>query len=144
MATGKPTLKKQYAALPITLVDGEMQVLLVTSRGSRRWIIPKGQPEPKLKPHQLAAKEAWEEAGLIGQVRPRSIGSYLSEKRLLDGTAEPCLVRVFVMDVQRQMDEWPEKHERETRWLSPAQAAMKVTEGGLVEILLSLAAPRLG
>jgi 8-oxo-dGTP pyrophosphatase MutT (NUDIX family) len=69
MATGKPTLKKQYAALPITLVDGEMQVLLVTSRGSRRWIIPKGQPEPKLKPHQLAAKEAWEEAGLIGQVK---------------------------------------------------------------------------
>lgn len=144
MAADKSTLRKQYAALPITLVDGEVQVMLVTSRGTRRWIIPKGQPEAKLKPHQLAAKEAWEEAGLIGQVRPRAIGSYLSEKRLLDGTVEPCLVKVFVMDVERQLDDWPERLERETRWLSPAQAAMKVTEGGLVEILLGLAAPRLG
>ncbi len=141
MARGKQTLRKQYAALPVTVAEGERQVMLVTSRGTGRWIIPKGQPERSLKPYELAAKEAYEEAGLIGRISARAIGAYQAQKRRERGDTVPCLVEVFLFHVDRQLDDWPEKGQRETRWFSPAQAAMHVTDGGLVEILLGLAAP---
>ena len=141
MAAVKESLRKQYAALPVARTEEGSQVMLVTSRGTGRWIIPKGQPERKLKPHELAAKEAYEEAGIVGHVRPRAVGSYRSEKRWDDGTVEPTMVKVFLMEVSTELDDWPEKDQRQRRWFTPAQAAMKVTDGGLVEILLGLAAP---
>ncbi len=136
----KSTLRKQYAALPVSNEAGNLKVMLVTSRGTGRWIIPKGQPERKLKPFEVAAKEAYEEAGLVGQVRQRAVGTYRSVKGRRDGTAEPCLVKVYLLEVECQLDDWPEKGEREIAWFSPAQAAMKVADGGLVEILLNLSA----
>jgi 8-oxo-dGTP pyrophosphatase MutT (NUDIX family) len=136
----KTALRTQYAALPVALEAGALKVMLVTSRGTGRWIIPKGQPERKLKPFEVAAKEAYEEAGLVGHVRPRAVGSYRSVKGHRDGVNEPCVVKVFLLEVERQLEDWPEKGEREIAWFSPAQAAMKVTDGGLVEILLSLSA----
>jgi 8-oxo-dGTP pyrophosphatase MutT (NUDIX family) len=94
-----------------------LEVLLVTTRQSRRWIIPKGWPIKGLKPPKSAAREASEEAGIRGSVGAKSIGVFSYEKRLEENSgAVPCEVRVFPMLVKRQLDTWPEAHERETRW----------------------------
>lgn len=114
-------------------------VMLVTSRETRRWVLPKGWSEANLLPHELAAKEAYEEAGLIGQIDPKLVGSYRYDKRLRDGRSRLCEVGVFHLWVSHQLDDWPEREQRQTRWFTPAQAAMEVDEGGLVKLLLHLA-----
>lgn len=126
----------QFAALPFRIEDGHPMVLLVTSRETKRWILPKGQPERKLSPHQVAEAEAYEEAGLIGTVFKTPFAEYDSYKRLKNGREVPCLMRVFLLEVGHQLDAWPEKHERERRWMTPGEAAMLVTEPGLVRVLL--------
>jgi len=130
---------RQFAALPLAVQGGEVMVMLVTSRETRRWVLPKGWAEPHLAPHELAAKEAYEEAGLVGQVDSKLAGSYRYYKRLRDGRSRPCKVGVFRLWVSRQLEDWPEREQRETRWFTPAQAAMAVDEGGLVKLLLNLA-----
>ncbi|MFC0407807.1 NUDIX hydrolase [Roseomonas elaeocarpi] len=137
----KKRLGRQYAALPYAEVDGEMRVMLVTSRETHRWVLPKGWAEKDLAPHELAAKEAFEEAGLLGAVSDRSIGSYHYNKRLRSGREIPCDVAVFPLRVERQVKNWPERRERETRWFTPAQAALEVEEAELVTLLLGLAVP---
>lgn len=127
----------QYAALPYRIIDGHPEVLLVTSRETKRWILPKGQPERKLSPHQVAEAEAYEEAGLIGTVFKSSFASFDSIKRLKNGREMPCKVRVYLLEVAHELDAWPEKHERERRWMSPGEAALLVTEPGLVQVLLN-------
>lgn len=132
---------RQCAALPLAVQDGETMVMLVTSRETRRWVLPKGWAEPDLAPHELAAKEAFEEAGLVGEVEPEPVGTFRYEKRLRDGRSVPCEVGVYPLWVERQLEDWPERRERETRWFTLGQAAMVVEEGDLVTLLLSLAAP---
>lgn len=126
----------QYAALPYRIVDGAPMVLLVTSRETKRWILPKGQPERKLAPHQVAEQEAYEEAGLIGTVFKASFATFPSIKRLKTGEELPCEVRVFLFEVNHELGAWPEKGERERRWMTPGEAAMVVGEPGLVRVLL--------
>lgn len=134
--------RRQYAALPLARgADGELLVILVTSRETHRWIIPKGWPEKGLEPHELAAKEAYEEAGLVGDVAPESIGSYRYAKRLRGRKTVTCEVDVFPFMVERQLDDWPERGQREVRWCTPEEAALLVEEGKLVAMLLELAAP---
>lgn len=113
-------------------------MLLITSRESGRWIIPKGWPERKVKPRDLAAREAYEEAGILGRVGHDPVGTYRYEKRLKSGKATTCEVQVFPFEVERELDEWPEKGQRERRWVTPDQAAQLVTEGGLAELLLTV------
>jgi len=132
---------RQYAALPFTPAGDDTMVMLVTSRETRRWVLPKGWAERKLTGPEVAAKEALEEAGLIGEIADRPIGSYSYLKRLINGTSTPCNVDVFPMRVERLLDDWPERKERERRWFTLAQAAMAVEEGELVTLLLRLAAP---
>lgn len=132
----------QYAALPYRTDGGTLEVMLVTSRETKRWIIPKGWPEKKVKPHELAAREAYEEAGLVGHADPDAVGTFRYDKRLKSGRSVWCEVQVFMMEVERELDEWPEKGQRERRWMAPAQAALLVQEPGLVELLLHLAAPQ--
>jgi 8-oxo-dGTP pyrophosphatase MutT (NUDIX family) len=132
---------RQCAALPLAVRDGEIMVMLVTSRETRRWVLPKGWAEPDLAPHELAAKEAFEEAGLVGEIEPEPIGYYSYDKRLRGGRSVSCQVSVFPMWVGRQLKHWPEQGQRETRWLTLGQAAMAVDEGDLVTLLLRLAAP---
>ena len=112
--------------------------MLITSRETRRWVIPKGNPERGLAPHALAAKEAYEEAGLVGRVGAEPVGRYRYAKRRRDGTAVPVEVEVFPLLVEQQLEDWPEKGQRETRWFAPGEAALLVQEGGLAELLLSL------
>jgi 8-oxo-dGTP pyrophosphatase MutT (NUDIX family) len=129
--------------LPLSVRDGETVVMLVTSRDTRRWVLPKGWREPGRTAHEQAGREAFEEAGLIGEVEATPIGCYAYEKRLPGGRSVRCEVEVFAMRVDRQLEQWPEQAERETAWFTLGQAAMEVAEEGLVVLLLRLAAPPL-
>src|SRR6267378_4165963 len=109
----------QYGALPYRRNgDARTEVMLVTSRETRRWIIPKGWPHKGKTPHRSAAREAFEEAGVVGAVSRRSIGSFSHNKRLKNGDVVTCKVLVFPLKVNRQNKKWPEKEEREVRWWS--------------------------
>jgi len=130
----------QYGAVAYRLSAGSRpQFMLVTSRETRRWIIPKGWPKKGKSPHHSAAREAFEEAGVVGAVGRRSVGSFSYEKRLKNGGAVVCEVRVFPLQVRRQNKQWPEKRERIVKWLSASQAAEKVKEPKLSAIILRLA-----
>jgi 8-oxo-dGTP pyrophosphatase MutT (NUDIX family) len=130
----------QYGALPYRLSAGSRpQFMLVTSRETRRWIIPKGWPKKGKSPRHSAAREAFEEAGVVGAVARRSVGSFTYEKRLKNGGAVVCEVRVFPLQVRRQNKQWPEKQERLVKWLFAPQAAEKVKEPKLSAIILRLA-----
>jgi 8-oxo-dGTP pyrophosphatase MutT (NUDIX family) len=131
----------QCAALPLRETNGELEVLLVTSRETRRWVLPKGWTERRHGAAEQAAVEAFEEAGIRGDISAEPIGSYAYLKRTSDGRTLPCRVDVFRMEVAEMLDEWPEKAERERRWFTLPQAAMAVEEGGLVTLMLKLALP---
>ncbi|HEY4042133.1 MAG TPA: NUDIX hydrolase [Rhodopila sp.] len=109
--------------------------MLLTSRGTHRWVIPRGWPIKGRKPAEVATQEAYAEAGLIGHiVGKRSIGNFHYQKRLAKAEVL-CQVRVFLFRVERQLDEWPEKSHRETKWFDADEAADVVEEGGLAEII---------
>ena len=136
----KQATRVQYGALPYRLKDdASVEVLLVTSRQTKRWIIPKGWPIKGLTPAEAAAREAYEEAGIQGFVTKRPIGSYRYEKRLdnLDAYV-PCKVKVFPMVVNRQSEEWLESKERMTCWFPAAQAAQLVGDKDLSGLILQL------
>jgi 8-oxo-dGTP pyrophosphatase MutT (NUDIX family) len=136
---GKSKARKhvQLAALPFSFGDdGRPHVMLLTSRETRRWVIPKGWPMRGHKPTEVAAREAFEEAGLLGTiVGKRPVGRYHYEKQLSSHHSILCEVRVYMFLVKRQLDDWPEKTERETQWFEPSVACELVHEGGLAEIL---------
>ena len=112
-----------------------VEVLLITSLNSKRWIIPKGWPEAELSPAENAAREAFEEAGVTGKINAEPVGSYHYLKEKKDGGGMPCTVDVFALAVTKQLDDWPEKGAREMLWLSPEQAAVKVSEPALRQLL---------
>jgi 8-oxo-dGTP pyrophosphatase MutT (NUDIX family) len=129
----------QYAALPFRRVP-QFEVMLVSSRETKRWIIPKGWPMKGVKPHAAAAREAREEAGLEGKIGKQAIGSYGYGKRLIDGSVVPCRVEVFPLEVAKQRGSWPEKSERTTRWFALEEAAQAVEESDLGELILEFGA----
>jgi 8-oxo-dGTP pyrophosphatase MutT (NUDIX family) len=132
------TMRVQYAALPYRQKGkSSMDVLLVTSRRSGRWIIPKGWPLRGMAPHKAVAREALEEAGVIGKINRRAIGSYSYQKRLKSGRVLVC-VKVFGLQVKRQEESWPEKDERKVKWLSRTKAAKIVRDRGLGAIIRAL------
>ncbi len=130
-------LRVQYAALPYRHEDDTVEVLLVTSLGTKRWIIPKGWPMSGRRPHEAAAREALEEAGVVGTVGTEAIGTYRYEKRRKSGATVPCDVEVFPLDVGTQRKRWREKGRREVKWLPPEEAAKTVSDAGLGEIILA-------
>ena len=141
-----PTSKKasygrQYAALPLTEQDHEMRVMLVTSRDTGRWVLPKGWAEKGLTGPQLAAKEAFEEAGIVGDVSSDPVGKYHYAKAMPKGRTVECAVVVFPLWVGRLLEDWPEREQRRREWFTFGQAAMAVDEGELVTLLLQLGAP---
>ena len=129
----------QLAALPWRIAeDGTCQVLLLTSRETRRWVIPKGWPIKGRKPAEVAEREAYEEAGLRGRVvGKRPLGNFYYEKQLPIG-AVLCKVQVYLFRVDRQEDVWPERLQRVTRWFDAAEAASRVDESDLGEIIRRL------
>jgi 8-oxo-dGTP pyrophosphatase MutT (NUDIX family) len=132
-------LRTQYAALPFRYGEGGIQILLVTSRETKRWVIPKGWPMKGKHPHQAAAREAFEEAGIKGEVSRIPIGVYTYGKRLRDGTVVPCRVEVFPLHALEQRRRWPEFDQRETAWFTPRAAAGSVQEPDLAALILGFA-----
>jgi len=134
--SGKPARLDQFAALPWRLsADGAVEVLLITSRETRRWVIPKGWPMKGLKPHQAAAREAWEEAGVEGRIGSRRVGAFDYDKRLSSGALQPVRVEVYPLKVGIIHEDWPEAAQRERAWVAPSEAASRVDEPGLARIL---------
>jgi 8-oxo-dGTP pyrophosphatase MutT (NUDIX family) len=130
----------QYACLPFRVEDGHPLVMMITSRETRRWILPKGQPETGRHPWEVAAQEAYEEAGLVGSVSTKAVAAYDSVKRMRSGEDLPCTVRVFLFAVEQELDDWPERAERERRWMSPGEAALAASEAPLAQLLLEFGA----
>ena len=131
--------RQQIAALPFRFDDGQLRVMLITSRETRRWVIPKGWPMRGLKPHRAAEREAYEEAGLKGHVGKVAVGTYAYKKRLANGVAVPCEVSVFPLQVTSQRKRWPEMSQRDGRWFSPEEAADLVHEEDLQRLLRAFA-----
>lgn len=125
-----PVEPKQTAVIPYRIRDNQIEVLLITTRKKKRWIVPKGWIEKKLSPHTSARQEAREEAGVTGTVSPHPLGCYRH------GSARKGLiVQVFLMRVERELKSWPEKKERQRRWVSLKQARKLIKDKGLRSIL---------
>jgi 8-oxo-dGTP pyrophosphatase MutT (NUDIX family) len=135
----KPAKLKQYAALPWRHNGGGREVLLISSRDTGRWVIPKGWPIKGLSPAETAAREAYEEAGLGGQISKKPIGEFHYGKRMNDGTIRPCRVEVFLLEKMIQHHEWPEQGQRTLQWFPVAEAAEAVQEPELQQIIRKLA-----
>jgi len=130
---------RQYGVIPYRReADGKVAILLITSRETKRWVIPRGNPIPSLSPSESAAREAYEEAGIEGAFRDEPLGSYTYDKRRKSGLVRPAEVAVFPMEVTRELGSWPEAHERERRWFDPEDAADAVDEQDLAALFLKL------
>jgi 8-oxo-dGTP pyrophosphatase MutT (NUDIX family) len=117
------------------------EVLLVTSRDTGRWVIPKGWPMPGRDPHEAAAREAWEEAGVTGQAEPAALGSYSYDKLCGDGRTVHCRVSVYPVAVRKLAGSFPEKGQRKRRWMALAEAAAAVQEESLAALIRNFAPP---
>ncbi|TIM37973.1 MAG: NUDIX hydrolase [Mesorhizobium sp.] len=134
---GKPIA--QVAALPYRrAADGDTEILLLTSRQTGRFILPKGWPMKGRTDREAAAQEAGEEAGVVGTLHEQSVGSFHYWKRLKD-TFVPITVKVYPLHVQQELDEWKEQKYRRRAWLKPDQAALLVDEPELAALLESIA-----
>ncbi|WP_245513017.1 NUDIX hydrolase [Enterovirga rhinocerotis] len=126
------------AALPLARdPSGALRVLMITSRETKRFIVPKGWPVKGEEDHSSAAIEAREEAGLVGWAHPKPIGSYLAWRRGKDHF-ELLRVRVFIFHVEGHLPTWKEKGERAIAWLTTDDAADLIDEPGLADIVLNL------
>lgn len=134
----KKKITLQYAALPFILRDNELYVMLITSRETGRWVIPKGWPEKDMTPSQVAAHEAYEEAGLKGEMTTTPFATFDYLKRLSNKKRKRCTVLVFPMAVHEELSEWPEMTQRKRQWMRPAEAAQHVAETGLIEMFTQL------
>lgn len=138
MATSGPHLH-QAGAIPYVVIEGEVRFLLITSRGSGRWLIPKGNIDRGLTPAQAAAKEAYEEAGIRGTITTDTpLGFFTSFKTVKSGEERFVTVEVYALLVDKQLKRWPESGQREACWMSANDAAKSVREPGLTRLLLRL------
>ena len=134
----KHATARQIGALPVRLdAQGEIEIALVTSRETRRWIVPKGWPMKGLKAHEAAAIEAREEAGLIGRIEKKKVGTYQYFKRR-DARFDLCEVDLFRLWVDDELADFPEKGQRLVRWVNRHDAAAAVDEMGLKVLIQHL------
>lgn len=128
-------MRTQFGALPWRYADGKLEVLLITSRDTGRWIIPKGWPMDGATPAEAAATEALEEAGVEGKLSNQVVGFYGYLKQLDDADDLPIVVAVFPIRVKRLLTDWPERADRKRRWYSAKKAANLVAEPELRQII---------
>ncbi len=122
---------RQIAALPLLAKpDGSLDLCIVTARGSGRWIIPKGNPIHGLQPHEVAAREALEEAGLVGVAHPDCIGSFKFDRR-----QTRCTVDVYAMKVSWQNPQWAEMNDRSVLCCNVETALSMISPKGLVDLI---------
>ena len=133
--------RSQFAALPWRRnTAGKLEILLITSRETRRWVIPKGWPIKGKSSAKSAAQEAFEEAGVRGKTHKRPVGVYHYDKRLKNGRQQHVRVAVFALQVETEADAYPELGQREKRWLPPMDAARLVDEPELMVLLATFKA----
>ena len=129
----------QVAALPYRRrSDGSCEILLVTTRGTGRWMVPKGWPMRGKSYAEAAAQEAYEEAGVRGSANPVELGRFDHEKSRFPLTPIQCTVAVFPMSVEKELERWPESAERSRRWFSIKDAAKAVQSPNLARIIASV------
>jgi 8-oxo-dGTP pyrophosphatase MutT (NUDIX family) len=133
---------KQIAALPVVeTADGPL-VLLITTRARGRWTIPRGWAKPGVSDAELAAREAFEEAGVEGDIGAEPIGHFLYTKRLHLFSWARCDVEVYKLAVGCQLLDWPEKASRKTKWVGLDEAAAMIRDTGLAGLLRDFARRR--
>jgi 8-oxo-dGTP pyrophosphatase MutT (NUDIX family) len=116
----------QSGVIPYRIRAGQMEIALVTASSGPHWTIPKGHIEPDLSPEDSAAKEAYEESGLLGSVHGRPLGSYVYEKR-----GRWRRVEVFALEVEKELKRWPEMLLRKRQWMTVEEAAARVKSAEL-------------
>lgn len=131
--------REQYAALCYRMRRKRslMEVLLITSRDTGRWVIPKGWPMEGRTAFAAAEREAWEEAGVKGRIEQTPIGHYMYSKGLPQGLKVDCKVQVYALEVDDLSKNFPEKSERRIEWVDCAEAARRVQEPGLKQLILA-------
>jgi 8-oxo-dGTP pyrophosphatase MutT (NUDIX family) len=121
---------KQFAALPYRMRDDDVQILLITTRRKGRWSLPKGWPIKRSTPQTTAMVEAYEEAGVRGEIGNKKIGRF-TKRRRRKLQSVLCEVEIFPLEVTRQRHDWPEKRERRRIWVAARKAAKLVKKSGL-------------
>jgi len=134
-ADHKSDVRTQFAALCYRINKSKVDVLLITSRRSGRWIVPKGWPMDGLTPAQCALQEAWEEAGVVGKAQDRCLGLYSYNKFLTSKLGFPCVAMVYPVLVKSLKSEYPESDQRRRKWFSLKKAAARIGEPELARIL---------
>jgi 8-oxo-dGTP pyrophosphatase MutT (NUDIX family) len=128
----------QYGVIPYRRATDRIEIMLITSRNTRRWVVPKGWPIGRKPSREVARLEALEEAGLEGTIGKRPCGSFHYQKRLKDGSIVVCRVRVFAFEVERQLETWLERSERKRRWFDSERAIKLVREQELKDLIGTL------
>jgi 8-oxo-dGTP pyrophosphatase MutT (NUDIX family) len=123
--------QSQFGAIPYRHVDGEIVFLIITSRGTGKWIFPKGGLIEGLSPAESAAQEAYEEAGVRGNIGAQPVGSYRTLKTR-SGVETLVPVQMYPLVVAEQLDDWPEKSERRRHWVTLGEARRLLSEPDLV------------
>lgn len=131
---------EQYGAICWRMHRGKVEVLLITSRDTGRWIIPKGWPMDKRSPSEAAQQEAWEEAGVRGDIAETAIGLFNYVKLLTPKRSCECVVKVFALRVSELVDKFPERKQRRRKWFTAEKAARMVMEPELRQVLLGISA----
>lgn len=131
---------RQIGALPYRMTPAGAEVMLITSRDTGRWVVPKGNPIRGLAPHEAAAQEAWEEAGVRGFACAAPLGRYEYLKRRRRGDVQ-ARVTLYPLAFVEQSASWPEQHQRQCAWFSLREAAAIVTEPQLKLLIAGFCAP---
>ena len=134
-ADHKSDVRSQFAALCYRISKGKTEVLLITSRRTGRWIVPKGWPMDGKTPAECAAQEAWEEAGVEGRAQDRCLGLYSYTKNVDQETGLPCVAMVYPVRVKSLSAKYPEAKERKRKWFSLRKATQVVGEPELARII---------
>ena len=134
-ASSKNDVRSQFAALCYRVTADKPEILMITSRGTGRWIIPKGWPEAGMTPANAALKEAWEEAGVTGKATDQCLGLFSYSKEMEPGVNYPCVAMVYPVKVKSLSKTYPEQGERRRKWMSQKKAAQRVSEPELARIL---------
>lgn len=129
--------RRQVAALPWSFMPDGVRILMITSRDTGRWVIPKGGRMAGLTDAESAAQEALEEAGVIGRIGASPIGAFRYMKILKRRAPRPMLVSVYALEVTALLDDWQEIGQRVRHWMTPEEAAESVDEPDLAQVILA-------
>jgi 8-oxo-dGTP pyrophosphatase MutT (NUDIX family) len=130
----RPQPVEQSCVVPYRVAETSVTFALITSRNTGRWIVPKGTVEPNMTAAASAAKEALEEAGLLGTTGAQPLGEYFYSK-----FGRVYRVEIYPFLVTQQLDDWDEKHFRTREWVNAVDALSRITEAAVQDAIRQLA-----